>query len=915
MLQGVRINVYSMDTPYSHLDVLQVGLRMENDLSDFVASYSTNHEISDRTFLAPLGKASQNTATVTLSNIDGRFNNYNEDSLYFGLIDKKVRFTIDLGIDATPQSGTKYEYIREFTGWANTWGGGEQTTVDVELIDSSVFLQEKTVPRVFFEDTTVGAIIWQMMDRIGMTNYVYSRSELDLGQTIPFYWPKDIATTVWDEFASLCEATQTALYFDEWDVLRIKCRKAMYADKAVDWNFDATANGQKLPDIISMEVSHDMDANRVDVTYHPAAYSDFQNGLPKMETAWEPEEDTLILRATALSRDLRTTGTDLWIPQTDAAIWPWASLINIRGEVLHYKGKEYAYYKANKVIDAGTGATISTAPTVTLAFVNNLDEQKALDAQTDPGYVWKNYYTGRLAVDQRGLFGSDVSDHFIKGATYTSLITSYDNATFWPWNGDPGARQLDGYVQLFNAVSDISSYNLRKHETMVPDTRTVMYGTKIRFPNNQPQVQVKNGEVGEMQFPTQWDVGGIYFAGDWGDAGYFLEIIPTQHVEDIESRKTNHELSLVVMPGDRPAWRAPGWNANDDDYTDDAGNGVKYGNKGYKVGILYNNWYTVDVQWNRLVNGDVVIAAYLDGVIRGQWTIPVAQAPNSPDQMRFGHFVRGQCNVDYEYLYAVAQDTDAGDPDQSTFLDLVSGGFTSGYIQRQWRFDYRNINPGYTHWWGATDWFPQMVNRSSYAFDEFGPVVHEVREFTVNFADEHIPCAHSFLYYSNTGQIACLSYEADAFGATFMLANASRQTAVLKGTDDWTFGPDNSVEHSVFVYGRCVYQDNDKTLTQKDDKNIRIRGEVKTDFDSTFIQTEDMANALSDWILDLWAGGVDEVSLEVYGNPFIQLGDLVTISFPIKEMLPHTHKYFIVEVKNEFDAGYKSSVVLRRARV
>src|SRR5690348_5378397 len=92
--------------------------------------------------------------------------------------------------------------------------------------------------------------------------------------------------------------------------------------------------------------------------------------------------------------------------------------------------------------------------------------------------------------------------------------------------------------------------------------------------------------------------------------------------------------------------------------------------------------------------------------------------------------------------------------------------------------------------------------------------------------------AHSYLYLSNTRQVSCLSYEADAFGARFLIANASRDNAVVKGEDTITFGPDNSVNQTMFVYGRSVYQDQEKSLIVRDEAEVRKSGRIKTEFTS-----------------------------------------------------------------------------------
>jgi hypothetical protein len=885
VIQGVRLNVYSMNQPYAHVDVLQVGARLENDLTPYLISYSVQMEVADRSFLAPLGKASANKAKVKLSNIDGRFNNHNTASLYKGMIDKKIKFTLDLGIDATPQSGSKYEYVREFTMWTDTWGVEGQTTVDVDLQDSSIFLQEENMPVVFYENTAAGAVVWQIMDYLGHTNYAYSRAAQDYGQIIPFYWPeKD--NTVWKEFASIAEATQTAIFYDENDVLQIRARAAMYSDKAVDWNFDAVSNGQKLPDVIDMEIGYDLESNSVDVKYQPAHYSDSSNGIPKMETVWDAEEETILLRASTMSQNLLIGGTDLWVAQATANFWPYHSDINIEGEILAYIGKEYAYYtlQTGNYIIVGGDMVVPGPDTHVLnkKVIYSLEEQQQLD-KLDEFYSWKNSYTGRLVVTERGKYGSLEDNHYSQVTSYMSYVANGDHPTYYyDWSAG-GQSQQDGFVRLTNNSTAANTYHVLKHPMKLDlSAKTAYFGTRMRFSNES----------------ACW-IAGLHIAGDDGRGGYNFEFSPTTTVE-AESRTHHNEVSLSQMPtGGTYSW-VPEFDATD---------GV-----GYQFGMLTQEWYDIDAKWEKLSNGDVNISLFVNSVYTGRWLIPAAQV--LPTTGRFGIFVRGTAEADFEYLYGVVDDEANPflDPDATGFLDLERGGYMSGFVQKNIRYNFGTVTPAY-QWAAGGTYYPQRVQNNRFAFDEFGPVVHEVRKFDVKFKEENVPVAHSNLYFNNPEQIDVTYYESDAFGASFLLANAARHDAFAKGDDGITFGKDNIKTRTMFIYGRSVYQDEERTKTTDDASSIRRRGMTKTEFSNRLVQTEEMADGLGQWILDLWASGVDEVTLNVFGNPFIQLGDLVTINYPIKDMFPTTHKYFIVSIDNEFDGGYKTKVVLRRARV
>lgn len=860
LIKGVKVVVYSMNTANTHLDVIQLGARLENDLSDFVQTYDKTFEVSDRSFIAPLGAASSNEATVTLDNTDGRFNNDNEESPYYGILGKKVKFTMELSFDCTEFNGSPDERLREFTMWVDSWGNSSDNSVEVSLKDSSVFLQEADPPQVFWQGSTSGAVIWQLMDILGFSNYYYSRNALDSGQVIPYFWPVE-ADTAWDLIDKISQATQTAVFYDEYDVMQIRTRKAMYHQNPdIDWNFDAIQNGQKLPDVVSSTVTESLAANKVNVRFKPAHYSDFNNGLPQMETVWQPEDDTVTLRATSLIKDLAAGAMTMWIPAADATYWPYESDINIRGEILHYKGKEYMY-------NTTAGKVYGT--------VYSLDDQKNFDDLSDQDKKWANAYTGKMFITQRDIGGTGNVTHSVKTTNYTIMVTSYANNVLYQTSANQLTQTGGGYATLVSVSSDRSTMTMATHPLIVPSSISI-FGMKFRFPVN-------------PRSSDGWACGGLRLAGDSADSGIYLEISPTDVVENIEKRATRNEVSVATMPVN--------------------GRGSRL-NAGATAAIVSGEWHTLDCYYEIDPSHNGVLAVYLDGTNLTTFTIPSAKRPT--DQGRFSAFVRGLCNMDIDYLYCVHQD-DGSPPDTSTYLDLVSGGYTSGYIQRDWRYGGMFITSGQ----GPTQpgWTIPANHRVDYAFDEFSPVVHEIRQFVAAFDDQKVPVISSFPYLSNSSQVYCTDYWSDPFGAKFTLANASRQTAIVNGDDDITFGTDNTISQKLLVYGRALYQDDDQTVTKSDDLSIRRNGLVSLDFDSNYVQTQANADDLAQWVIDEWSGSADEVDVEIFGNPLLQLGDLGTMNDPTNGMYPDTHRYYVVSIRNSWSDGLESEVILRRARL
>jgi len=168
---------------------------------------------------------------------------------------------------------------------------------------------------------------------------------------------------------------------------------------------------------------------------------------------------------------------------------------------------------------------------------------------------------------------------------------------------------------------------------------------------------------------------------------------------------------------------------------------------------------------------------------------------------------------------------------------------------------------------------------------------------------------------SNDSQVIEDEYVHNPFGAHFIIANASRVNSVVNGEDTLTYGSDNPIDQKIMITGRTIQQAEATDYVVQDDLAIRARGEIAIEFSSGWIQSESAAKALGDWIVENWATPADEVDVEIFGNPLLQLGDIVAVNYPPRDMVESTHKYFVVSVDNGWDNGLATTMTLRRARI
>ncbi len=864
VMAGIRVRVNTLKAgadpqggtgASSFCNIIEISARREEDFTSRLISVSDQFDMGDSSNIYPMGTITSNTGSVKLDNLDGVLSKESVSSYLRWLVEPGAIFNLEYIYDV---GGTKYS-VQQFRMIGGPWAGQRDDTVSIDLTDDSKYLKEVKPNPIFFENLPVTQIIWRLCDLVGFVNYEIQTNDLVTANVVPYFWT-DGEKTVWELFDELSRATQTMIYFDSSGVLQVKTREAgLDENRTPDWTLRGETSGIELADIISLDQSDELESNHVTIDYQTTTVSDFNNGFPKLDKVWEAS-DTTTLRATNIVRDISATETyAIWVNAKESIVWPYQGILQIEGEFIRYKAKVYTWYES--------GVRHFTA-------IKNEDEKKALDNKGTNADKVKNAFSGALIIDDqsiddcdpgypgRGLWNSTRAAHVID-------MTGYQGR-YWLSTG-PDAVITTGYYsqdkQNSTMVVATSPRFARWTDLFAVTTGSVFdvgyqyYGTKFKF-----ETGLKDQRAGMVVHSSAHE------------DGYYIEFRPTAKVKAAErpiapelciySRKANvlelHQLkSLTIAEGQ--------WIEVDITVTE--------------VGSTHS----IDVN----VNGARVATV----VVPVPWKVTA--------NGRFGMHVRGQTKVAVEYLYGLNR-VEASDPDSSTWYDRVHGGYQGSQWDREFVYNYYTGIPKI-----GRNTTKKTIKYAQQYFDEFGPIAHEVREFDIKFDPK--PVLHSQLYLTNDWQAIVPEYRSTPFGAKFILANTSRENAVVNGEDNLSF-TGNTVSQVLCVYGRVITQAEAAEVVVKSDGQIQRRGRIDTEISSTWIQTEAAAKALGDWIVKHWAESADEQTVEIFGNPMLEVGDVVAVEYAEKAMTTATHKYYVVNVSNSFDEGLSTTLVLRRVR-
>jgi len=489
------------------------------------------------------------------------------------------------------------------------------------------------------------------------------------------------------------------------------------------------------------------------------------------------------------------------------------------------------------------------------------------------------------------------------GATYKVLVRAYSGATFGnakvkeyifipkpatdatiketlgkdstsevaanAWNADPGLARatvmaantadwtMEDWIKYFNSQFSITNSSKNKSEysiayknfSEIPTAKSYYcFGSTILL-DSPEDVATQSGGIG-------------FFVGNQGSTGYFIRIRASAHITALTSDK---EVEIVKV-----------LNGNDIPLTDSQKTQVTtvsgiYAGKAYKVDVK------VKVEANT-----ITITAFINGF---KITATDTQAAGSiyqtilPVTNSVAMFAgTGTVNFDYIYGMAITQEQ----YESENLFNIYTGKFANNQID--FFFGERML-----------DLKTSAVTIEG-RVEEFGTVAREIRKYKFKFSDRPaIPIAPS------TGAndfIKIVGSKVNNFGAEAYVLNNSGFATALGSDTDSTF---MVYGYSISKTGTIEYDNFDKNLYTSEEPIV---------FQTNWLQNEYDVKALADWLKNQWSKKQSVVTLQIFGNPLIQVGDVINIDYPYHG-LTTSQKFIVLNVSHNYQSGLDSTITCR----
>jgi hypothetical protein len=577
------------------------------------------------------------------------------------------------------------------------------------------------------------------------------------------------------------------------------------------------------------------------------------------------------------------------------------------------------------VLDHGRGQ-FGTQATSHSAGINsywtNNEYVRGVDMQTE--YLFTTKLDEDIVLPETSLGIAGVNNTTAKQSTRNSIIknfmaTSYLTETEVNALGSTQSGTIQSSALVFNGPSFKTTENPLNFVSYIYKNLNNAYkhfGTRIRIigkiENNVSRTQTPNGSVSYYQLSGNQPDKSINIGGGSGglglllnpenNNGYYFEIIAltedniTSYLKLDKDNKAEYSINNIVFykikkeSSSNKAIPVKLWGGLSKILVDDG----KFSGQQRLSGEENSTVYDLSVEYIDIGN---TRRFYL--YINNQLIKIVDDKDPLPTYNNMALFVRGSSRCMFENIYALSENYS-----QNTVftvnetLGQVFGDKDINVTESFRKYAMSGVVQS-TYLSGISAQQPPKYN---IYFEEFGSIMRECAYFDIKY-DRAYPALYAKLSptFNNIKGYTTSGFYADSYGAEFLVFNSTDKALNLDETtgnflriQGITFTQDTTHELTVdeFFKKRSNFSDpeligNVVTVSPLVEKSrydeIKLSrltyGKNEFSIDSQYIQTQDDADAMMNWIINKVMVPKKSIGIKIFSIPTLQLGDIVTVNY------------------------------------
>ena len=866
------------------LAVLELSPRWVLDATGDIQTFQISKQTTlDQDSILPVGTLASSLLSLNITK-------FNQDD------NTLMEYNRDQDIDSTKtyldKNAIVYPYLIIKNGNDNTkinqgkyymteWSLSAFGSANINALDSSKILQDTIAPLIFVQDTPATAVIKRLLDSIGYSNYNINVKDAKSIPTIRYFWTTD-GQTVWESLQNICRDFQINMFVDNNDIMQICAKDYIYdSERQPVWTFtneEISNNGivSYIPNIINLNKKEKVAGNSVKILWSAPGTSGYiANSAGPIWTA--PISG---LAAGTLAKDLNNSESDyitLNLNSIDQLIdqylvvQDFSGFLLIDSEVIEFDGIEFYYISQSD----------KTQQIVLIQSAADFWKYASL-ATTDAQNINTFRQTGRYKIKTRGAMGTTAKSHTGQGNVTVSQ-TSFDLVA----PGDPVFKgDLTSLYTSAKAAWDTKSQKIGKcfyPITNFDKSKTHYTSGIISFDSISTSSKPGFYSMGtRMFFDNQFDtgladsyatdqIGGFtIFAQNAKNRGYHVIVNTTagsKSSKDIKILKTTDAGKTSILSTSQST--AVSTFA-----------GV-YAAQTYNVDIVVKSSYN---------SGGTLIGNKITLFINGfRIDAEDTSSPLSPSNSV--GLLCGQGIVYFDYVYGmnIPETSTTTSVDYKEILSRGSYKYNGVYSDDTISLLFGDLlyNSGET---------TQSRNGS---LKEFGSVVRQIKEIKAIY-DNQNPAIPIYISSGTNKNINVMASKLQPFSVDTVVMN---NTSGFVNLADGEYNSFQVVGNPVIQGGIVEYS--------TDDPNSKAK-KYPVQFSSTWIQSQTDAKDLANWIITSQLNKGKSVTMDVFGNPLIEPGDIISINYPLQDMLyTDGKKYIVTSTTVDFVEGVNTTIECR----
>lgn len=872
-IKKIIVTVNTISVGGSFLGVIEVGARYIQDVSNRLVSFQVSKTSSDDSSgIVPVGSVTSNALSISLEGFDRKGVEYDKNMPF-----NKDNINLYKNVKITPFNKIDNDVIPQGVFYIDSFTLSEFGDIDIQGLDGAKFLQEILAPDIVIQNAPSQAIIRRLLDSVGFTGYKFNTygkndpNKVDSATIVPLYWFTEDTKTVWQHIQELCRDTQMIATFDNNDILQFYPRDYLFDNtRTSSFKFRSETKGSNVPNIISLVKETVPSVKAVKVIYTPIISTNYSGSSDNLYVSPPSSIGAAALQSTLLPTAPSETGApkgvvslapiSVYSDLADSSFYNKSGYFLINNEIIEYDAIEFQYEPLS-----APNTLVKKWITSDADIAKFLGESKINSFKPTLRYKIKERNAFNATGKGIGVGDShEVNVDTLKGqwkghrVNLSAKTNNSDESIF-------SLRQTDGSgSSISRSLLTIAAPPASKeyyYASISPDIsfssqKYFSIGTALFF----KLAKDSNGRVtGEQSVSAGLGIG----LSSNNLNGYILKISTSQNVANKGLNSRDVQLVKIINGVETVV--------SDTQKTED--NSI--------TGVSGGEFYRVDVRVSSATSGKLIFKIkFNNAVITATDSSPIA-IENKIALIG----IQGESSFDYAYVAPLKKEDFEGSYAYDNYGSYI-GSATS----------LKNV-------FGDFIASGEASSSTSPWVKEFGPVAREIKKISTKYATRP-----GFVKYPQiilNPNVTLLGYDATSFGVdAYILNNTGAFVDLADGG-----------EKSFIVVGETIapldpfeYIDPDLSSTKNDEQVA---------FESTWIQREEEAKKLSEWMRTQWSKQQTVIQLEVFPNPILETGDVVEISYP-NNLVYSTEdtgkvagKYIILDIEQGYSQAPSTRITCR----